>query len=361
MFTTIQKFLPEEKGDRFPMLSDRTNVIVIADEAHRTQYGFVDGFARNMRSALPNATFIAFTGTPVELEDRDTRLVFGDYIDVYDVRRAEEDGAIVPINFESRLAKLDLPEAAKPRIDDELEEVTEAEESEDVEKLKARWTQLEAVAGTRRRLELVAQDLVQHWERRRGKLPGKAMVVCMSRRICVELYDEILKLRPEWHSDSDEEGTIKVMMTGSAGDPAPWQRHIRNSSRRKELGDRFKDPDDRFEVADAAEVAGGFEADEPGLSAVGGVYDAALMGGAGFEDGFGFVGSEDGFGADHDLAAAIDAAFGVIDVVIAVTFEHFWAFGGGAGVDGLAVVEEGGAVGREFVQDERAGALARVD
>ena len=248
VFTTIQKFLPEEKGDRFPMLSDRTNVIVIADEAHRTQYGFVEGFARNMRSALPSATFIAFTGTPVELEDRDTRLVFGDYIDVYDVRRAEEDGAIVPINFESRLAKLDLPEAAKPRIDDELEEVTEAEESEDVEKLKARWTQLEAVAGTRRRLELVAQDLVQHWERRRGKLPGKAMVVCMSRRICVELYDEILKLRPEWHSDSDEEGTIKVMMTGSASDPAPWQRHIRNSSRRKELGDRFKDPDDRFEV-----------------------------------------------------------------------------------------------------------------
>jgi len=248
VFTTIQKFLPEAKGDKFPMLSDRRNVIVIADEAHRTHYGFVEGFARNMRSALPNATFIAFTGTPVELEDRDTRLVFGDYIDVYDIRRAEEDGAIVPINFESRLAKLDLPEEAKPRVDEQLEEVTEAEESEDVEKLKVRWTQLEAVAGTRKRLELVAQDLLQHWERRRAKLPGKAMIVCMSRRICVELYDELVKLRPEWDSDADGEGTIKVIMTGSATDPAPWQTHIRNSARRKELGDRFKDPDDPFEI-----------------------------------------------------------------------------------------------------------------
>ena len=248
VFTTIQKFLPEVKGDKFPMLSDRRNVVVIADEAHRTHYGFVEGFARNMRNALPNATFIAFTGTPVELEDRDTRLVFGDYIDVYDIRRAEEDGAIVPINFESRLAKLDLPEEAKPRVDEQLEEVTEAEESEDVEKLKARWTQLEAVAGTRKRLELVAQDLLQHWERRRAKLPGKAMVVCMSRRICVELYDELVKLRPEWASDVDGEGTIKVIMTGSATDPAPWQTHIRNSARRKELGDRFKDPDDPFEI-----------------------------------------------------------------------------------------------------------------
>ena len=248
VFTTIQKFLPEAKGDKFPTLSDRRNVIVIADEAHRTHYGFVEGFARNMRSALPNATFIAFTGTPVELEDRDTRLVFGDYIDVYDIRRAEEDGAIVPINFESRLAKLHLPEEAKPRVDEQLEEVTEAEESEDVEKLKARWSQLEAVAGTRKRLELVAQDLLQHWERRRAKLPGKAMVVCMSRRICVELYDELVKLRPEWHGDADGEGTTKVIMTGSATDPAPWQMHIRNSARRKELGDRFKDPDDPFEI-----------------------------------------------------------------------------------------------------------------
>jgi len=248
VFTTIQKFLPESKGDKFPTLSDRRNVIVIADEAHRTHYGFVEGFARNMRSALPNATYIAFTGTPVELEDRDTRLVFGDYIDVYDIRRAEEDGAIVPINFESRLAKLDLPEEAKPRVDEQLEEVTEAEESEDVEKLKARWTQLEAVAGTRKRLELVAQDLLQHWERRRAKLPGKAMVVCMSRRICVELYDELVTLRPEWQSEADSEGTIKVIMTGSATDPAPWQTHIRNSVRRKELGDRFKHADDPFEI-----------------------------------------------------------------------------------------------------------------
>src|SRR4029077_4472936 len=160
VFTTIQKFLPEAKGDKFPTLSERRNVIVIADEAHRTHYGFVEGFARNMRSALPYAPSTAFPGPRAELGGRDTRLVFGDYIDVYDIRRAEEDGAIVPINFESRLAKRALPESAKPRIDDELEEVTEAEESEDVEKLKARWTQLEAVAGTRRRLALAGQNRV---------------------------------------------------------------------------------------------------------------------------------------------------------------------------------------------------------
>ncbi len=249
VFTTVQKFLPEVKGDKFPLLSDRRNVIVIADEAHRTQYGFVDGFARNIRSALPNATFIAFTGTPLELEDRDTRLVFGDYIDIYDIRRSEEDGATVPINFESRLAKLNLPEEAKPRVDEQLEEVTELEEAQEIEKLKARWTQLEAVAGTPKRLELVAQDLLEHWERRRGTLFGKAMIVCMSRRICVDLYNEIIKLRPNWHSESDDEGVIKVIMTGSATDRADWQQHIRNTSRRKELGDRFKDPNDPFEIA----------------------------------------------------------------------------------------------------------------
>lgn len=249
VFTTMQKFLPDEKHDRFPQLSERSNIIVMADEAHRTHYGFVEGFARNLRHALPNATFIAFTGTPVELEDRDTRLVFGDYIDVYDIRRAEEDGATVPINFESRLARLDLPEEAKPKVDEALEEVTETEEVEEVEKLKSRWSQLEALAGTRARLELVARDLVEHWERRRDKLPGKALVVCMSRRICVELYDEIVKLRPAWHSNDDQGGAVKVIMTGSASDPVGWQAHIRSSSRRKEMSERFKDPSDGFEMA----------------------------------------------------------------------------------------------------------------
>jgi type I restriction enzyme R subunit len=248
VFTTIQKFLPEEKGDRFPELSDRRNIVVIADEAHRSQYDFIDGYARHMRDALPNATFVGFTGTPLELDDRDTRAVFGDYIDRYDIRRAVEDEATVPIYYESRLAKLDLPESERPHLDEGFEEVTEGEEESRKERLKTKWAQLEAVVGTGRRLSLVAEDLVRHWEERLQALDGKAMVVCMSRRICVDLYAEIVKLRPEWDSTDDDAGVVKVVMTGSATDPVAWQPHIRNKARREALARRFKDPEDPFKV-----------------------------------------------------------------------------------------------------------------
>ena len=240
VFTTIQKFVPDEKGDGFPLLTDRQNVIVIADEAHRSQYDFVDGFARHLRDALPNATFVAFTGTPVELEDRDTRNVFGDYIDVYDIQQAVDDGATVPIYYESRLARLDLKLEEKSKLDKDFEEVTEGEEEPRREKLKSKWAQLEAVVGTEKRLKLIARDIVEHFERRLEAMEGKAMVVCMSRRICVDLHDQIAHLRPEWE--------IKVVMTGSASDPAEWQRHIRSKSGREELARRFKDPDDVFKL-----------------------------------------------------------------------------------------------------------------
>ena len=196
IFTTIQKFLPEEKGERFPLLSDRENIIVIADEAHRSHYGFIEGFARHLRDALPNATFVGFTGTPVEFGDRNTRAVFGEYIDIYDVLQAVEDGATVPIYYESRLAKLELTEGLKPKIDEEFEEVTEEEELEQKEKLKTKWAQLETIVGAKRRLGVIARDLVKHFEERLSAMDGKAMVVCMSRRICVDLYNEIIKLRP---------------------------------------------------------------------------------------------------------------------------------------------------------------------
>ncbi|GAB4175655.1 MAG: type I restriction endonuclease subunit R [Wenzhouxiangellaceae bacterium] len=244
VFTTIHKFFPEEKGDRHPVLSERRNIVVIADEAHRSQYDFIDGFARHMRDALPHASFIGFTGTPIELQDANTRAVFGDYISVYDIQRAVEDGATVPIYYESRLAKLALDEREKPKIDPEFEEATEGEEVERKEKLKSKWAQLEAVVGSKKRLELVARDIVEHFENRCEALEGKAMVVCMSRRICVELYDEIVKLRPEWASDEDDQGAIKVVMTGSASDPAHWQQHIRNKPRREALANRFRDPAD---------------------------------------------------------------------------------------------------------------------
>jgi type I restriction enzyme R subunit len=248
IFTTIHKFFPEEKGDRYPQLSDRRNIVVIADEAHRSQYDFIDGFARHMRDALPNASFIGFTGTPLELEDRNTRSVFGDYISIYDIQRAVEDKATVPIYYESRLAKLDLPEELKPRIDEEFEEVTEGEEVERKERLKTRWAQLEAVVGAEKRLRLIAQDIVEHFERRLEALEGKAMVVCMSRRICVELYREIVKLRPQWASEEDDQGEIKIVMTGSASDPPDWQPHIRNKPRREALAKRFRDPNDPLKL-----------------------------------------------------------------------------------------------------------------
>jgi len=248
VFTTIQKFFPEERGDRHPVLSDRRNIVVIADEAHRSQYDFIDGFARHMRDALPNASFIGFTGTPIEQTDANTRAVFGDYISVYDIQRAVIDGATVPIYYESRLAKLELKETERPKIDPEFEEATEGEEVERKEKLKSRWAQLEAVVGSENRIKLVARDLVEHFENRLATLDGKAMVVCMSRRICVELYREIAALRPEWSADADEQGAMKVVMTGSATDPLPWQQHIRNKKRREDLALRFREPKDPFRI-----------------------------------------------------------------------------------------------------------------
>jgi type I restriction enzyme R subunit len=244
VFTTLHKFFPEIQGDRHPTLSDRRNIVVIADEAHRSQYDFIDGYARHMRDALPHASFIGFTGTPIELADASTRAVFGDYISVYDIQRAVQDGATVPIYYESRLAKLALDESERPNIDPEFEEATEGEEVERKEKLKSKWAQLEAVVGAEKRLEIVARDIVEHFEKRCEALEGKAMVVCMSRRICVELYAEITKLRPSWANDDDGAGAIKVVMTGSAADSTDWQQHIRNKPRREALANRFRDPSD---------------------------------------------------------------------------------------------------------------------
>ena len=248
VFTTIQKFFPEERGDRHPVLSDRRNIVVIADEAHRSQYDFIDGFARHMRDALPRASFIGFTGTPIELTDANTRAVFGDYISVYDIQRAVVDGATVPIYYESRLAKLELKESERPKIDPEFEEVTEGEEVERKEQLKTKWAQLEALVGSENRLKLIARDLVDHFENRFAAMEGKAMVVCMSRRICVELHREIVALRPQWQHDEDNEGWIKVVMTGSASDPLDWQRHIRNKPRREALALRFRATRDPFKI-----------------------------------------------------------------------------------------------------------------
>lgn len=248
VFTTIQKFLPEEKRDRHPALSDRRNIIVIADEAHRSQYDFIDGYARHMRDALPNASFIGFTGTPIERADANTRAVFGDDISVYDIQRSVEDKATVPIYYESRLAKLSLDEAEKPQIDPDFDEVTEGEEVERKEKLKTKWAQLEAIVGSERRIKLIARDLVEHFENRLSAMDGKAMIVGMSRRICVDLYREIVALRPQWHHDTDDQGVIKVVMTGSASDPVGWQPHIRNKLRREALAQRFRDPTDFFQI-----------------------------------------------------------------------------------------------------------------
>ena len=248
VFTTIQKFFPEEKGDRQQILSDRRNIVVIADEAHRSQYDFIDGFARHMRDALPNASFIGFTGTPIEKTDANTRAVFGDYISVYDIQRAVTDGATVPIYYESRLAKLELKASERPNIDPNFQEATEGEEVARVEKLKSKWAQLEAVVGSEGRVKLVARDLVQHFENRLTAMDGKAMVVVMSRRIAVALYNEIVALRPRWESGEDDKGAIKIVMTGSASDPIEWQNHIRNRPRREKLADRFRDASDPFKI-----------------------------------------------------------------------------------------------------------------
>ncbi len=248
VFTTIQKFFPEERGDTYPTLSERRNIVVIADEAHRSQYDFVDGFARHMRDALPNASFVGFTGTPIELQDANTRAVFGDYISIYDIQRSVEDGATVPIHYESRLAKLELDDAERPTIDPDFEEATEGEEIERKERLKTKWAQLEAVVGAEHRIGQIAADIVDHFEQRLEVLDGKAMVVCMSRRICVDLYKELVRLRPDWHDDADDQGVIKVVMTGSASDPTQWQQHVRNKPRREALSNRFRDSDDPFRI-----------------------------------------------------------------------------------------------------------------
>lgn len=248
VFTTIQKFFPEEKGDKYPLLSERRNIIVIADEAHRSQYDFIDGFAKHMRDALPNASFIGFTGTPIEKADRSTPAVFGNYIDIYDIEQAVEDGATVRIYYESRLAKLELKPDERPKIDPEFEDVTEGEEVEKKEKLKSKWARLEAIVGSEKRIKLIARDIVDHFEKREI-LDGKGMIVCMSRRICIELHNEIVKLRPEWYHRDDDKGFVKVIMTGSASDDASWQEHIRTKPRRRVLGDRMKDPADSLKLA----------------------------------------------------------------------------------------------------------------
>jgi len=258
IFTTIQKFAPEA-GAAYPVLTERRNVVVIADEAHRSQYGFrarverktgeiAYGFAKHMRDALPNASFIGFTGTPIEKDDVNTPAVFGEYIDIYDISRAVEDGATVPIYYESRLARIELPEDEKPKIDAEVEELTEEEAESEQERLKRKWSAIEALVGSQKRLELIAGDLVQHFEDRVAALDGKAMVVCMSRRICIALYREIVALRPEWHSDDDNAGIVKIVMTGSASDPEDWQPFIGNKARRDLLAKRAKDPSDPLKL-----------------------------------------------------------------------------------------------------------------
>lgn len=248
IFTTIQKFAPETRGDMHPVLTDRRNVVVVADEAHRSQYGFREGYAKHLRDALPNATYLGFTGTPIESGDKSTRSVFGDYIDIYDLTRAVEDGATVRIYYESRLAKVSLPANTHEVLDELAAEITEGAEQDEVTKAKSKWARLEAVVGAADRLDMIAADVVEHWEKRRAELFGKAMIVTMSRRIAVELYERIVKLRPEWHDDDPEHGRIKVVMTGSAADPAEYQPHLHSKETRTMLKLRAKDPDDPLEI-----------------------------------------------------------------------------------------------------------------
>lgn len=259
IFTTIQKFSPAVGEVAYPMLSDRRNIIVIADEAHRSQYGFRAkierktgeisyGFAKYLRDALPNASFIGFTGTPIEKDDVNTPAVFGEYIDIYDISRAVEDGATVPIYYESRLARIELPDKEKPKIDAEIEELTEDEAITEQERIKRKWATVEALVGSEKRLAMVAADLVRHFEDRVAAMDGKVMVVCMSRRICVALYNQIVALRPDWHSGDDAAGLIKVVMTGSAADLEDWQPHIGTKARRDLLAKRAKDQNDPLKL-----------------------------------------------------------------------------------------------------------------
>jgi type I restriction enzyme R subunit len=259
VFTTIQKFSPETGQTNYPVLTNRRNVVVIADEAHRSQYGFKAkveaktgdisyGFAKYLRDALPNASFIGFTGTPIEETDVNTPAVFGNYIDTYDISRAVEDGATVPIYYESRLARIELDRDEIPTIDQEIEDITEDDSEMDQEKLKKKWSTVEALVGSDKRIDMVAKDLVSHFENRVAALDGKAMIVCMSRRICVKLHDAIVKIKPEWYSKDDKEGSIKVVMTGSASDPQEWQEHIGNKTRRDGLAKRAKKSSDALKI-----------------------------------------------------------------------------------------------------------------
>jgi len=266
IFTTIQKFSPVESGDSVSVLTNRKNVIVIADEAHRSQYGFaaevtkasnqneVDvkyGYAKYLRDSLPNASYIGFTGTPIELIDKSTQAVFGDYIDVYDMTRAVEDGTTVKIYYESRIAKLELPDTLKPKIDDEYDEITEYQEATQKELLKSKWARLEAVVGADSRVKAIAKDIVDHFQRRDNAQEyegGKALIVAMSRRIAVDLYNAICEIRPDWESSDLTKGKIKVVMTGSSSDPLEWQNYIGNKTTRETLAKRFKDKNDELKL-----------------------------------------------------------------------------------------------------------------
>ena len=264
-FTTIQKFLSEVNSREFPKITERDNIVVISDEAHRSQYGFglktkitgkeentevalKYGYAKYLRDALPNATFIGFTGTPIETADKSTPAVFGPVVDVYDIKQSVDDGNTVKIYYENRLVEIRLKPEEMPKIDPEFDEVTEGEEEDYKEKQKTKWSTLEKVVGTDERIKRLSKDFVEHWEKRLSAMKGKAMVVAMSRRIAVQLHNEIVKLRPDWYNKEDENGEIKVVMTGSASDEPKWQEHIRNKARRDAIGDRFKDPDDPLKV-----------------------------------------------------------------------------------------------------------------
>jgi type I restriction enzyme R subunit len=248
VFTTAQKFAPEKTEKQYPLLSDRRNIVVIADEAHRSQYDFIDGFARHIRDGLPKASFIGFTGTPIEQTDRNTVAVFGDHISVYDIEQAVEDQTTVRIYYEGRLAKLELEEAERPKIDPDFEDITEDEEISEQSKLKKKWSRLEAMVGTEKRLKLIAKDIVDHFGKRQEVMDGKAMIVCMSRRICVDLYDQIIALKPEWDHQDFAKGSIKIVMTGSASDPERYSRHLMTKKVRKDIENRFKKPEDPLKV-----------------------------------------------------------------------------------------------------------------
>ena len=252
IFTTLQKFgltrEDREAGRAFPQLSDRFNIVVMVDEAHRSNYDLIDGFARNVRDALPEASFIGFTGTPIDERDRSTAEIFGEYIDVYDMTQAIEDGVTVKVFYEPRLAKVELPDEAKEAIDDEFDDATVGSEEEISERLKSKWAKVEAIVGSDKRIKELASDIVMHWEARRDVLAGKAMLVTMSRRIAVDLYDAIIALRPGWHSDDDAAGAVKVVITGNATDPAAYQPHIRNKAERRAMKSRASDPNDSLEL-----------------------------------------------------------------------------------------------------------------